>query len=695
MATSALSSLGIGSGVLTHDVIDQLKKADEEGVIKPYVTKMETNTKKQAELASLTSILSSMKSVAAKLSDYSTYMGRKTTVSGEQVSATAGSGFVTQDIKITVNQLAAQDVFQSQKGYASRDSSFSSYGSKLSFMYDGTTYNINIKANQTLQEVSQAITDATDGKVAGTIMKTGGTNPYKLTLTATDSGADNKIYFGSTIKANSTPSGEISLGAGDFNVSLKGSDGNMKTIAVELPTTSTSSSALENGEKLRDAVIAALKASGDFNDMIADPKDENTKDYPIHIEFDREKGGLIINDSRGNKVSVSGTKANTLGFTGNNTSDDRSNIIEGSAVKAGKINGKVTIGADTIDIGALTASGKSGAQNAQAIVDYINNNLGAKYTASVGKDGNLLINSATGGTSINMVIVGANGTQEQRDSTSAMAAIGLTAGTNRSQSYFLDDVMKLSNIQVAKDAEFTYNGVAISRSSNTFDDVASGLSITLNEVHESGKSSTIKVTDDVGSIADDVKSFVESYNELLTKLTEVTKYDQDLDVAGIFQGVSQVYGIRGALNSILTSTNNNGKSLLDFGIMMKEDGTLELDEEKLNKKINDDYKGTQEFFRGYTATVRGVDTEFDGVFKRFETAINGLIDGTNSTLKLYDTSLTNELKTLDKQRLKAQETIDKRYEIMAMRFAAYDSIINGINAQFSSLQQQITMAMNG
>jgi len=692
MATSALSSLGIGSGVLTYDVIDKLKAADEDSVVKPYITKMEQNTEKQAKLAGLMSILSSMKSSATKLSDYSTYLGRSTTVTGEQVSAQAGSGFVTQDIKVVVNQLAQQDVYQSSKGYSTRDSAFSTYGSKLSFSYGGTDYSINIKQNQSLGDVSQAITDATDGKVAATIMKAGGANPYQLTLTGTDSGSDNKIYFGSTLSATGTPSKALSIGAGDFSVSLQGTDGTQKTIALTYEQADDAASAIENGKGLSEALLQALKDSGEFDGLLFDPSDPDTQNNPIHIDYNRENGGLVINDTRGYSVSVSGDKADNLGFLDGNTSDVKSNTIEGSKVQSGLIEGKFKLGSSEINLGSITSSGNSSAQNAQAIVDYINNNLGAKYTAEVGKDSNLIINSATGADTIS-IFVDSTDSVAYNASLSGITRIGLTAGSQKSEAVFLSEVMQLSNIQVAKNAEFTYNGVAISRSTNSFDDLVSGLSMTLNEVHEDGKSSTIRVAQDKEGLSEDVKSFVDSYNELLTTLKDLTKYDEDLDVAGVFQGVSQIYGIKGGLNSILTSADSNGKSLIEFGIFINEDGSLNLDEEKLNDKIENDYEGTQEFFRGYTATVQGQDVEFDGVFTRFLDKIDSLIDGNDSTLKLYDTSLTDELKTLDEQKSKAQKYIESRYEIMAMRFAAYDSIISGINNQFTVIQQMIQQSM--
>ncbi len=52
----ALSTLGLGSqGVLTNDIIDQLKEADTSSIIKPIENKIELSTTKQSTLSDIKS----------------------------------------------------------------------------------------------------------------------------------------------------------------------------------------------------------------------------------------------------------------------------------------------------------------------------------------------------------------------------------------------------------------------------------------------------------------------------------------------------------------------------------------------------------------------------------------------------------------------------------------------------------------
>ena len=53
MALGTLSSLGLGSKVLNHEVIDKLREADEASHIKPIDKKIEQNVEKQTELVAI------------------------------------------------------------------------------------------------------------------------------------------------------------------------------------------------------------------------------------------------------------------------------------------------------------------------------------------------------------------------------------------------------------------------------------------------------------------------------------------------------------------------------------------------------------------------------------------------------------------------------------------------------------------
>lgn len=157
-----------------------------------------------------------------------------------------------------------------------------------------------------------------------------------------------------------------------------------------------------------------------------------------------------------------------------------------------------------------------------------------------------------------------------------------------------------SQLDVAKDAKFKYNGIEITRSSNTVDDLILGVSLTLNKVDKEGESTNVNITQSTEGILEDIKAMVESYNSLINNINEATKYDSETGLAGTFQGVREITSITTELNKIINGVSKDGKSLADFGITLTKDGLLTLDSSVLNDMINNKFDEFKSFFSSET-----------------------------------------------------------------------------------------------
>lgn len=157
-----------------------------------------------------------------------------------------------------------------------------------------------------------------------------------------------------------------------------------------------------------------------------------------------------------------------------------------------------------------------------------------------------------------------------------------------------------SQLDVAKDAKFKYNGIEITRSSNTVDDLILGVSLTLNKVDKEGESTNVNITQSTEGILEDIKAMVESYNSLINNINEATKYDSETGLAGTFQGVREITSITTELNKIINGVSKDGKSLADFGITLTKDGLLTLDSSVLNDMINTKFDEFKSFFSSET-----------------------------------------------------------------------------------------------
>ncbi len=202
MATGTLSSLGLGSEVLNQETLEKLKNADISARVKPYETKIETNTTKQKALTELTTKLAAFQSAVSSLGDSTAFGKRKVTpsVTGDSAAATltASNGVSVQNLSVKVEKIAQKDVFQSGGITKDTDRVLTGQQNAASFtiMQNGKEYTIKVEANTTYADLADKINSATDGKVIAKIVSTGekGT-PYRFTLSSKETGADNAISF--------------------------------------------------------------------------------------------------------------------------------------------------------------------------------------------------------------------------------------------------------------------------------------------------------------------------------------------------------------------------------------------------------------------------------------------------------------------------------------------------------------------
>lgn len=633
-----LSSLGVGSGVLNYDVIDKLRKADENAQVAPIDRKLQQNLEKQTELAALKGMLSALNGSAKKIADYSTYLGRNATSSDEsKLKVSAGAGVPTQNLNVKIDSLAKNSVNEIGKKFASRDDIFSNFNTMLNFRTGGKDYNIEISSEDTLESVAQKIIDESAGAVSASIMKTGGgANAYSLMINSKESGAESNIFFGTSLESKEVEN--VNLTEGDFNLTLITNNGMQKTLNI-----------VANGNvgALKSAILEALSSDLEFADLV--------KNGNISVAISGDGKKILINDNRGFEIRAGGEKVGMI-FT-DLSAQEKDTLVGKSAIEGGKITGTLTLGGESINLSAVT--GGSAESNKEAIVGAINALEG--YSARITDKGFLAINSTTGEVSV------------KSDDEDALKALGLKAGIYKD---FGVANIGITNIQQASDAKFSYNGIQVSRPSNTIDDVVTG--VTLELLGESENNISVSISQNTQMIVDEIKAFAESYNALIPKLEELTRYDEDTKIAGVFNGNSDIRAIKSNLRRAMGTTYfENGKnvSLASFGLVFNDDGRLIVDESKLRSELSANAESVMNFFRESKITIAGKESTRQGVFSLVAKELEGLVGFGDSRLKLFEENLTNDDKRLKDEKKRNLEMLNSRYETMANRFAAYDSQI--------------------
>jgi flagellar hook-associated protein 2 len=239
-------------------------------------------------------------------------------------------------------------------------------------------------------------------------------------------------------------------------------------------------------------------------------------------------------------------------------------------------------------------------------------------------------------------------------------------------------------VQTAADASFKYNGISMTRASNTISDLIIGLNMTLRK---EGDISNVNIKLDKSAITDEMDNFVTAYNELVSNLNDMTTVNQEAGTQGVFNSDSFIKSISRELSKVV-ATFQDGNSLVNFGIDIDQNGVMSFNKATLESKLDADAEAVKLFFSG---TYDDNGEPINGIFDTINEKVEGYT-GYGNLFSNYEDGLKTEGTNLSKSKLSAEESLRIRYETMAARFAAYDSIINQINASFTSLQMTIDSA---
>jgi len=254
-----------------------------------------------------------------------------------------------------------------------------------------------------------------------------------------------------------------------------------------------------------------------------------------------------------------------------------------------------------------------------------------------------------------------------------------------------------NKVQTAQNSEFKYNGVDVERDTNTIDDLVVGLTMDLNST---GKS-TVNIKQDKETIDQEVNDFVSGYNSIVSKIQDLTKYDEENGTVGLFQNESVISSIPKDISSLLfnsftmdtiTKQDRNGEdydvnvalNATDFGFTMNRTGFLDFDSAKFDSMLKNKPDKVEDF----------LSDDENGAFTKILNYIDSLTKGPNSSLELLNTQYNNEEKSYQSSIEETQKRIDTKYQTMAMQFASYDSMINSYNVQSQTIQQSIQAMIN-
>ena len=289
----------------------------------------------------------------------------------------------------------------------------------------------------------------------------------------------------------------------------------------------------------------------------------------------------------------------------------------------------------------------------QGIIDAIN---AANLDVSA-----YLIDKGTSGTDYIVQLVGNSGSEGQFTVTPSVGSL-LDSDTPSGFS--------------ASDAALTVNGVTYSRSTNSINDIISGLNLTLNGVTTGA--AALSITQDVSAVESNIKNLVDTFNSTKQELNKL----RDRDLGGTLASDSIFRSAVRSVTNIFTNTSSTpGTSitrLSDLGISINKSGLLDISETELSASLASNFDEVRKLFSADTNQQseigdanRGISGDLTKLIEDL-TGISGYFTTQKTQLNSDVDDYQEELTELDTK----MRSVKERYE---RQFASMNALIDELN----------------
>lgn len=391
-------------------------------------------------------------------------------------------------------------------------------------------------------------------------------------------------------------------------------------------------------------------------------------------------------------------------------------------VAAGQTSTSTAIGSGTItfDFGTIsggsfdTATGKytgaafatNGSGAKTVTIDSSNNSLtGIRDAINAAKIGVTASIVNDGGTSPHRLVLTettTGKTNSMKISVSGDAALGALLSHDPGAT---PAGQALSETVSAQNAEFKLDGISVSKSSNTITDAISGVTLTLAKTNV-GTPTTISVARDSTGITGSVGQFVFAYNQINQTLKDLTSYNATTKQAGILNGDATARSIQAQIRSVLNTPISGGSDginmLSKIGVTFSKDGTLAVDNVKLQKAIDNNlgeiaalFAATGKASDSLVSFSSGTEKSKPGTYNLSvsQLATQGTLAGASAAGLNIDA--TNDTITVVLDSISANISITRANYASADALAAeVQSKINGASA-FSNAGLSVTVSQAG
>jgi flagellar hook-associated protein 2 len=357
----------------------------------------------------------------------------------------------------------------------------------------------------------------------------------------------------------------------------------------------------------------------------------------------------------------------------------KANQITNKAVKA--VSGTtevVSSGAGTFTFRVGSGTDRTVALSAGATLDDLRsaiNDLGAGVTASV-------INTGTEASPAYRLTLTA---------TSSGAANAITVVTDTTALDFTNtsgtggnDTLQAGQNAIVVIGDPDQTPISIERAGNVITDAIPDVTLTLKSktvTTPAPEPVTVNVNSDPESVKTNIKALVTAYNDIVKFVNERTEYDIAAKTGGIFFNESTAKNV---LSQLRTSVSGEVAGLSTFktlgavGFKTERDGTLTIEDAKLDSALASNYAATRALFVTQPTT--------NGIADRIVKAVDFLDSIDSGAFTIRKNSITSQIGRLTDEIGRKEDAASRYEERLRLQFASLDGLLQKLQGQTSALQ---------
>lgn len=228
------------------------------------------------------------------------------------------------------------------------------------------------------------------------------------------------------------------------------------------------------------------------------------------------------------------------------------------------------------------------------------------------------------------------------------------------------------NLQAAKDAIVKYGSMELTSATNKMENVIDGISLNLKDTG----AVNVKVERDEAAVNTNIKAFVDAYNSVIETVNTYTKSSEDgaAALSGDSATRSMISRMRGVIGDEYTISTY--QTLSQLGITTSRKGTLEIDQKKLDKALEDDFEAVSTMFLGNDTQTGMMD----------EMLV--ILDDYHKNGGTYDRRI-DQLEYSNKQIVEDREKLDERMEAKTLYLRNYYAKMDSQIAQMNQTQSML------